>query len=385
MKSNSGVLSNQKIQFFSDASCTAVFGSLIDLASKSAQSYTFSAANGTYAYRIISIDTAGNSNTSSCATPIVIDDLTDATLSSFTAVPASIPADGSATVAITVTILDSQSTPISGKVVSVSSSRGNIDAITASSAVTNSSGQATFTLKSTRIGFPTLTASVVSDGVTLNPIGHVTLLAAGSTPQTDYQAGLATGGQAPGSNTLFTSSFKDLTQLSDTNNGTLYNFGYTTSSGWSGNGSLLTTGALGPNRLVFNGTSNYADFGTSINPDSSFTFETWIRPQNPTSGSVILSTADSSNKGFNLSQLSDGSGKVSLAPAGVTSVYSQAVLADNPLFYWKLNEVSGTTAADFSGNGFGGIYSGTVSFVQSSLIKNSDASAYFTTDGNGHF
>ena len=92
-KSNSGVLSNQKIQFFSDASCTAVFGSLIDLASASAQSYTFSAANGTYTYKIISIDTAGNSNTSSCATPIVIDDLTNASLSSFTTFPASIPAD----------------------------------------------------------------------------------------------------------------------------------------------------------------------------------------------------------------------------------------------------------------------------------------------------
>ena len=35
--------------------------------------------------------------------------------------------------------------------------------------------------------------------------------------------------------------------------------------------------------------------------------------------------------------------------AGGTS-YSQEVLADSPLAYWRLGEASGTTAADASGN-----------------------------------
>jgi hypothetical protein len=38
----------------------------------------------------------------------------------------------------------------------------------------------------------------------------------------------------------------------------------------------------------------------------------------------------------------------------------QAILALNPLGYWKLNESSGTTAIDYSGNGRNGTYSGTV-------------------------
>ena len=40
--------------------------------------------------------------------------------------------------------------------------------------------------------------------------------------------------------------------------------------------------------------------------------------------------------------------------------YAQRVLALNPIAYWKLNETSGSAAADSSGNGFGGTYSGAV-------------------------
>jgi hypothetical protein len=38
--------------------------------------------------------------------------------------------------------------------------------------------------------------------------------------------------------------------------------------------------------------------------------------------------------------------------------YRDAVLADNPLAYWPLNETAGTTATDASGNGYHGAYSG---------------------------
>ena len=381
--SSSSNLGQQTIQFFKDESCLVPFGHPRNLQAFT-HTQTLTGMNGgtyTYTYVVTSIDTAGNMLASNCSTAITIDDLTSASNSSFAAFPASIPADGTAVSAITVTILDASSNPINGKIVSLDSSRGNIDTITNLSAQTDFNGRASFTLKSSRIGLPTLTATVSSDHVTLSQLGHVTLLAAGATPQTDYQAWLANAGLAVGSNSIPTSSFKNLTQLADTENGTLHDFGYSISSGWQGDGGLLTSGFMGPYRLVFNGISNYLTLGSSINSNPSFSFETWIRPQSPaTNDSVILSTVDSSNKGFSLSQLSDASGKVSLAPAGVISVYSQAVLADNPLIYWKLDEPSGTTAADTSGNGNSGTYypgSSSITYGQPSLTTGSGTSTIF--------
>lgn len=44
--------------------------------------------------------------------------------------------------------------------------------------------------------------------------------------------------------------------------------------------------------------------------------------------------------------------------------YVAEVLADSPLAYWRLNESSGDFAADSSGNGHTGLYSGTLTFSQ---------------------
>jgi hypothetical protein len=45
--------------------------------------------------------------------------------------------------------------------------------------------------------------------------------------------------------------------------------------------------------------------------------------------------------------------------SGVANTYDNAVLALGPLAYWKLDETSGTTAVDSSGNGNNGTYSST--------------------------
>ena len=298
------------------------------------------------------------------------------TSSRVSATPASVPADYSSLSTITVTLLDSTSTPIPGKTITLSSSRGALDTITTTNGTTNTSGQATFTLKSNQIGMPVVTATDNSDSVPIGQAFRIHMIASGSALQTDYRADLANQGYLPGNNTLPVSSFRNA--VASSNNGTLFNFGYSTSSGWSGDGGLITSGALGPNRLVFNGSSNYLDLGSSINSNSSFSFESWIRPLTPAAnGSVILSTADPSNKGFNLSQLSDGSGRVVLAPAGVTSVYSEAVISDSPLIYWKLDEASGTSAADSSGTGNTGTYGGapgSITFGLPGLISGSQNS-----------
>jgi len=42
----------------------------------------------------------------------------------------------------------------------------------------------------------------------------------------------------------------------------------------------------------------------------------------------------------------------------ISQRYDARVLAQNPLLYYKLNETSGTSAIDYSGNGYHGTYSG---------------------------
>src|SRR3990172_4692818 len=47
--------------------------------------------------------------------------------------------------------------------------------------------------------------------------------------------------------------------------------------------------------------------------------------------------------------------------------YDQTLLALSPTGYWRLNEASGTTAADASGGGNDGTYEGTISYQDSGL------------------
>ena len=53
--------------------------------------------------------------------------------------------------------------------------------------------------------------------------------------------------------------------------------------------------------------------------------------------------------------------------------YADEVMADSPAAYWKLDETSGTTAADSSGNGNNGTYGGGVTLNQSPLIVSGKA------------
>lgn len=58
-----------------------------------------------------------------------------------------------------------------------------------------------------------------------------------------------------------------------------------------------------------------------------------------------------------------------MQPATVAaSSYSELLLSHGPLGYWRLGETSGTTAADSSGNGRSGTYTGTYTLNRPSLI-----------------
>ena len=88
----------------------------------------------------------------------------DAANSRVTASPTSVWADGYAASTVTVTLLDGASAPVAGKAVSLASSRGAVDTISAASGLSDASGIVTFTVKSTAVGGAILTATDVSDG-----------------------------------------------------------------------------------------------------------------------------------------------------------------------------------------------------------------------------
>lgn len=56
-------------------------------------------------------------------------------------------------------------------------------------------------------------------------------------------------------------------------------------------------------------------------------------------------------------------------PGGNPLIYKDEVLADSPWLYWRLDETSGTTASDLSGNGRNGTYVNSPNLNQSPLIS----------------
>ncbi len=85
--------------------------------------------------------------------------------STIVAVPGAVAADGVAAVTVTVTARDAAGNPLNGRGVSVASSRGALDAWSATVGTTDASGAAVFTLRSTAPGAATLTATI--DGTPL--------------------------------------------------------------------------------------------------------------------------------------------------------------------------------------------------------------------------
>ena len=85
--------------------------------------------------------------------------------STVTAAPAAVLADGSTTSTITVTLKDATTNPVSGKTVTLASSRGAVDTISAASGTSTTAGVVTFSVKSTTPGTPVFTATDATDSV----------------------------------------------------------------------------------------------------------------------------------------------------------------------------------------------------------------------------
>lgn len=99
-----------------------------------------------------------------------------ASLSTVTPSAASVLADGSASSAITVKVLDAFGNPVADVEVALASDRGALDTIAPATATTDAAGQVTFGVTSRTFGVSTLSATATGYGVTLTSTATVTFL-----------------------------------------------------------------------------------------------------------------------------------------------------------------------------------------------------------------
>jgi len=90
--------------------------------------------------------------------------------------PTSVPADGTSTSTITVTLNDATNNPVSGKSVTLTAGSGS-STITTLNGTTNASGQATFTVKDSVAEVVTYTAKDATDNITVTQTATVTFTA----------------------------------------------------------------------------------------------------------------------------------------------------------------------------------------------------------------
>jgi len=119
--------------------------------------------DGAYAIKTYGADWNGNTETPGEGITVTVDQTAatapSASLSTVSAAPTELPADGVARAAVTVTVKNALGSPLSGKTVALSSSR-LADKIKITKSATESDGIATFEVSSTSAGTSTLTASV---------------------------------------------------------------------------------------------------------------------------------------------------------------------------------------------------------------------------------
>lgn len=146
-------------------------------------SYTFSSA-GTFSVAGQCVDTAGNT-TMGNATAVVVSapvqqtqpDVTPHALVSAVYITGNttVLTNGSDLTTVWVVVRNAAGIPLGGKVVSISSSRGSLDTLSATQVSTNSSGQASFEVRSRTPGVSVFTAR--TEGVTLATVATVTFSA----------------------------------------------------------------------------------------------------------------------------------------------------------------------------------------------------------------
>ena len=151
-----------------------------------------------------------------------------------------------------------------------------------------------------------------------------------------------------------------------------------TNATWSGTGAISS-----PYSMSFNGTTSTVDLGSKIVDNSSkFALETWVKPTLPGSaGTVILSNGGGTGNGLALRQSTTPTTKAEFVVGSKYYTYPQLILSQNPSGYWRLDDASGTSAKELSGNGNNGTYPGGITLGVSGGMTN-DADTAVSLNSN---
>ncbi|OFZ17205.1 MAG: hypothetical protein A2X86_01780 [Bdellovibrionales bacterium GWA2_49_15] len=148
--------------------------------------------------------------------------------------------------------------------------------------------------------------------------------------------------------------------------------GFTTPTPWAGVGTYSN-----PYQLTLNGTNDAMSVDAVLGNNTKMMFNTWINPASASlKDKIILGNGGGSGNGFVLQQSQTVAGKIELAIGNKR--YSDLILADSPVGYWRLTETVGTTATDSSLSVHDGTYVNGPTLGQAGpLASSGTASAYF--------
>lgn len=241
--------------------------------------------------------------------------------------------DAVATARIKVIVRDSGQNPLANKTVSLTSNRGAFDTVTPATAITDSQGEAQFQVSSLVAGAVELTASVVTDSVSIVEKAKVYFI--NQTPVIDLISDFAAGNGIGINNPGATTTWKNQSSQGASYDGALTNFSLIetdSTSQWQG---------ASPRSLSCDGVNDFVSVGTGMNAFANFSFEAWTRMITLGAGQVIVSNGDNNQRGLTLRNSWDGQGYLSLHRGNAS--YAETVLSDAPVAYWRLGEASGTS------------------------------------------
>jgi hypothetical protein len=154
----------------------------------------------------------------------------------------------------------------------------------------------------------------------------------------------------------------------------------------SGHGQVVITAQNAPPTTAV--TSPADNTSVPLTAGVDFTYTYTDPDSNPQSGYAFkrrVVTFDNGLLVYGAEEWWDGSAWVGAAVTvvPVPAAYSDVILADGPVGYWRLDETSGTTAADLSGNGHDATYEGGPTLGVAGAIYDGDTAVSFdgTDDG----
>ncbi len=251
-------------------------------------------------------------------------------VSTVSASPTSLIADGSATSSITVTLFDSLSHPVSGKTVTLTQGTGS-STISPASATTNASGVATFTVKDTKAETITYAAKDATDNITITQTQQVTF-----TPG-PVNATVSTAAASPASVVADGTATSTVTvTLKDANSNPV-----------SGKAVSITAGSGGSTITPASATTNASGVATFTVKDTAVESVTYTA-KDTTDNITITQTAQVS---FTAGTPTSGNSTVSASPTSITADGTTTSTVTVTLFDAFSHPVSGKTVTLAQGTG----------------------------------